>query len=192
MSDINDFPNELIVEVFSYFDLETLTSCMRVSKLFKAITEHTTFDKIFFRTKAIKPEHPLNLDKLQINPVFNMIEYTSRQRIKSAHFLILDKKPNGRPKHHKLALIDSSAAKQNATEPAVTCLQVSPYNGFSISIKLGRAVTVRDVMEGLCDYYRLAVVGGRHFLDGFYKIEGLAKDELVLKARWGQGVGWDV
>ncbi|KAH0283777.1 hypothetical protein M436DRAFT_35414 [Aureobasidium namibiae CBS 147.97] len=185
MPDLDDFPNELLVEFFSYFDLKTLTRCMRVSKLFKAITDHPTFDKIFFRTKITEPKDPINPDKIQINPIFSMIQYTSRQRIKSAHFLILDEKPNGKPKHRKLALIDSSAAKQNATEPAVTCLQVSPYSGASVGIKLGRAVTVRDVMEGLCNYYNMVLVANaRHFLEDFYKIKGWTEDELVLKARW--------
>jgi hypothetical protein len=82
-------------------------------------------------------------------------------------------------------LIDSSAAKQNATEPAVTCLHISPYPDVSIKVSSARAVTVQDVMQGLYDYYTLCLVSGaRHFFDGFNKTKGSTEDELILKMGW--------
>jgi hypothetical protein len=87
MPNINYFPTKVLVEVLSYLDLKTLTRCMRVGKSFKAITEHSAFDKIFFRTKASKLGEPINLDQLQINPIFRKLTYMSGFKIQDAHFL---------------------------------------------------------------------------------------------------------
>lgn len=187
MPDLNDFPNELLVEVFSYFDLKTLTRCMRVSKLFKAITEHSTFDMISFRTKAVESGDHIDFDKLQINPIFNRLHYTCRSKIKEVWFLFCDKKSDGQTDIRKLALIDSSAAKQNATEPAVTHLWLTPYDYEGVQVRSERALTVQDVMQGLCDYYQPGAGYDRchYFFEGFQKREVLDSEELVLRARWG-------
>jgi hypothetical protein len=188
MPDINDIPNELVVEIFSHHDLKTLIRCMRVNKLFKAITEHSTFDKIFFRTKAIEPEDPIDLAKLQVNPAFRRLHYTCRSKIKDACFLFSEKKPDGKNDIRELALIDSSAAKQNATEPAVTCLYLAPYGGDAdVVVESDHAVTVQDVMQGLCDYYEPGVPydACHYFFEGFYTSAESTDDELILKARWG-------
>lgn len=192
MPDINDFPNELIVEIFSHFDLKTLTRCMRVNRLFKAITEHSTFDKIFFRTKVIiKPEDLINLDELQINPALDQLFYTCRSKINEANFLFFDEKPDGKPDvksyYHELALIDSSAAKQNATEPAVTYIYLTPYGYDGVEVKSERAVTVQDLMQGLCDFYKHGYAYDRchYFFEGFYKSKSSSEKVLVLRCRWG-------
>jgi len=161
---------------------------MRVSKLFKAITEHSTFDKIFFRTKAvIKPGDRINLDELEINPALNQLSYTSRSKIKDANFLFWDEKPDGKTEYHELALIDSSAAKQNATEPAITYIYLTPYGYEGVQIKSERALTVQDVMQGLCDYYKRGTRYDRchYFFEGFYKGKVSSEQVLVLECHWG-------
>ncbi|KAG9676203.1 hypothetical protein KCU99_g4142, partial [Aureobasidium melanogenum] len=112
MYDINNLLIELVVETFSYLDLKDLVRCVRVNKFFKAITEHSAFDKIFFRTKVIKPGDPIDLDKLQINPALNELCYTCRSSIKEAQFLRGYTKLDGKDDVRELPLIDSSAAKQ--------------------------------------------------------------------------------
>lgn len=188
MPDINNFPNELIVEIFSHFDLKTLTRCMRVNKLFKAITEHSTFDKIFFRTKAvIKPGDRINLDELQLNPALNQLSYTSLSKIKEANFLFCDEKSDGKTDYHELALIDSSAAKQNATEPAVNYIYLTPYGYEGVQVKSERALTVQDLMQGLCDFYKHGYGYDRchYFFEGFYKSKSSSEQVLVLECYWG-------
>jgi hypothetical protein len=186
MPDINDFPNELITEIFSHFDLKTLTRCIRVSKLFKAITEHSTFDKIFFRTKAIKHGDHFDLDKLQINPIFDMLHYTCRSGIKEAKFLFYDKNFSGKTDIRELALIDSSAAKQNATEPAVTYLYVSPCGSARIKVNPGHAVTVQDVMQELCNHYTISTPFDvcQSFEGYIYRKMVSAGYVLVLRTSW--------
>ena len=158
---------------------------MRVSKLFKAITDHTTFDKIFFRTKAV--ESGIDFDKLQINPIFDSLHYTCRSKIKEALFLICDKKPDGETDNRELALIDSSAAKQNATEPAVTHLWLTPFGYEGVQVRSERALTVQDVMQGLCDYYQYdAGYDECHcFFEGFHNRKEVDSEQLVLVACWG-------
>jgi hypothetical protein len=187
MRDINNFPNELLVEVFSHFDLKTLTRCMRVNKSFKAITEHSAFDKVFFRTKVIKLGESINLDQLHINPIFYKLTYICRKKIKDVHFLLWDEKPDGKTYFHELALIDSSAAKQNATEPAVTWLYISPYGYDDIVVQSEHAVTVEDVMQGLCDYYGPDVgYDSCHcWFGGFGKSAKSTEGELILEGCWG-------
>lgn len=191
MPDINNFPNELIAEIFSYLDLETLTRCMVVNKSFKAFTEHSAFDKIFFRTKALKPEESINLDNIQINPIFNKISHACLSEMSDVYFLFRDKKPDGETDSRKLALIDSSAVKQNATEPAVTHLRLQPCGhanvNVEVEVKSEHAVTVGDVMLGLCQFYgeRYGYGSCHYFFDGFEKSKRSTKDELVLQAYWG-------
>lgn len=189
MPDINNFPNELMVETFLHLDLKNLTRCMRVSKSFKTITEHSAFDKIFFRTKAIKPGDSIDLDKLQINPALDQLHYTCRSKIKEVTFLFCDQKPDDKTDYRELALIDSTAAKQNATEPALTCIVLSPYGcpDLEFEVESDQGVTVQDIMEGLCDYYQPGVPydACHYFFEGFHKSKKSSKDELVLEAWWG-------
>jgi hypothetical protein len=186
MRDINDFPNELLVEVFSHFDLKTLTRCMRVNKSFRAITEHSAFDKVFFRTKAVKLGGSINLDQLRINPVFRKIHHDCRSEY--VHFLFCDDKPGSRIGFRRLALISSSAARQNATEPAVTCLYLGVHGSRAeVLVESKRGVTVQKVMQALRDYRKPgADYRSRHFsFEGFYKSAESTEDGLILKAKWG-------
>ncbi|KAG9526742.1 hypothetical protein KCV07_g93, partial [Aureobasidium melanogenum] len=125
MSDINNLPIELVLETFSYLDLKDLVRCVRVNKFSKAITEHSAFDKIFFRTKVIKPGDPIDLDKLQINPALNELCYTCRYSIKEAQFLRGYTKLDGKDDVRELPLIDSSVAFVTA---AVIKHEVPPNN----------------------------------------------------------------
>lgn len=187
MPGINDLPNELMVEAFSYLDFKDLTRCMRVNKSFQTLTEHSSFDKIFFRTKPIKPGDPMNLDKLQINPAFDHLTYTSRSKIKDAEFLICYKNDEGKDDVRGLPLIDSSAAKQNATEPAVTRIYLRPYGRNGVMVESNEGLTVQDVMEGLCNYYKKGRSYDRchYFFEGFYKSNQSNASMLVLEAHWG-------
>jgi hypothetical protein len=187
MPDINDFPNELLVEIFSHFDLKTLTRCMRVNKSFKAITEHSAFDKVFWRTKAVKLGEPINLDQLHVNPIFRKLTYICRKKIKDVYFLLCDEKPDGVTDYRELALIDSSAAKQNATEPAVPWLYISPYGYDDMVVQSEHAVTVEDVMQGLCDYYGPCVGYNscHYWFEGFDKSAKSTEGELILEGCWG-------
>ncbi|KAG9551196.1 hypothetical protein KCU71_g7179, partial [Aureobasidium melanogenum] len=187
MPDINNLPIELVVETFSYLDLRDLVRCMRVNKFFKAITEHSAFDKIFFRTKVIKPRDPIDLDKLQISPALNELCYTCRSSIREAQFLRGYTKLDGKDDVRELPLIDSSAAKQNATEPAVTRIYLRPYGYDGVMVRSEDALTVQDVMEGLCNYYKSGRSYDRchYFFEGFYKAEQSSADFLVLEAHWG-------
>ncbi|KAH0350307.1 hypothetical protein KCU83_g5004, partial [Aureobasidium melanogenum] len=171
MPDINNFPNEVMVETFTYLDLGSLTKCMRVNKSFKAITEHSAFDKIFFRTKAIQPGDPINHDKLQINPALNELSYTCRSSIKEARLLRCYTKPDGK----------------DDRQPAVTRIYLRPYGYDGVMVKSEDALTVQDVMEGLCNYYKSGRSYDRchYFFEGFYKAEQSSTDILVLEAHWG-------
>ncbi|KAG9650610.1 hypothetical protein KCU64_g9010, partial [Aureobasidium melanogenum] len=106
MPDINNLPNELMVETFSSLNLSGLTKCMRVNKSFKTITEHSAFDKIFFCTKAIRPGDPIDLDKLQINPALDQLSYTSRSKIIDAQLVFSYKEPDGKEGIRNLPLIN--------------------------------------------------------------------------------------
>ncbi|CAD0085966.1 unnamed protein product [Aureobasidium mustum] len=189
MPEINDLPNELIVETFSYLELSDLIRCMRVNKCFKAIIEHSAFDKIFFRTKAIKFGDPINLDNLQLNPAFDPLHYTSRSKIDNTLFLFSYKESEGKDGIRELPLTESSAAKQNATEPAVTRIYLRPYGDPEIEVEVesDQGVTVQDVMQGLCDYYEPGIPYDRchYFFEGFYKNEESTENELILEAHWG-------
>ncbi|KAH0342057.1 hypothetical protein KCU81_g5882, partial [Aureobasidium melanogenum] len=187
MPDINKFPNELMVETFSYLNLKDLTRCMRVSKSFKIITEHSAFDKIFFRTKVIKSEDPIDLDKLQINPALEQLSYTSRSKIEDAEFLLCYTEPDGKEGVRNLPLIESSAAKQNATEPAVTHIYLRPYGYGGVMVQSEDALTVQEVMEGLCNYYKSGQRYDRchYFFEGFYKVKQSSGNLVVLGAHWG-------
>lgn len=187
MPDINNFPNELMVETFLHLDLKDLIRCMRVNKSFKTITEHSAFDKIFFRTKVIKSGDPIDLDKLKINPALDQLSYTSRSKIGDAKFLFWCEELDGKEGVRDLPLIKSSAAKQNATEPAVTRIYLRPYGHIGVSVDSKDALTVQDVMEGLCNYYKPGRPYDRchYFFEGFYKAEQSSADVLVLEAHWG-------
>ncbi|KAH0363204.1 hypothetical protein KCU65_g7550, partial [Aureobasidium melanogenum] len=187
MPNINNLPNELMVEAFSYLDLKDLTRCMRINKSFKAITEHASFDKIFFRTKAIKAGDPIDFDKLKINPALDQLSYTSRSKIGDAEFLLCYKNPDGKEDVRSLPLIESSAAKQNATEPAVTRIYLRPYGNIGVTLESKDALTVQDVMEGLCNYYKRGRAYDRchYFFEGFYKVKQSSGNLLVLEAHWG-------
>lgn len=187
MPGINGLPNELMVETFSHLDFKDLTRCMRVNKSFKTVTKHSAFDKIFFRTKAIKPGDPIDLDKLQINPALNQLSYTCRSKIKEAKFLICYKNADGKDDIRALPLIDSSAAKQNATEPAVTRIYLRPYGHSSVMVESKEALTVQDVIEGLCNYYKSGRPYDRchYFFEGFYKSNLSNASILVVEAHWG-------
>jgi hypothetical protein len=186
MPDINDLPNELVVEIFSYHDLKTLTRCMRVNKSFRSITEHSAFDKVFFRTKVTKPGDSIDLERLQLNPIFDKIQYDC-DKLRDANFLFCDEKPDGETDYRELRLIDSSAAKQNATEPAVTELYLSPYDHGDVKVKSEQAVTVQDVMQGLYDYYGPGVIydSCHHFFEGFTKSTRSTKHQFILEGKWG-------
>ncbi|KAG9598371.1 hypothetical protein KCU77_g4398, partial [Aureobasidium melanogenum] len=162
---------------------------MRVNKFFKAITEHSAFDKIFYRTKVVMPDDPIDLDKLQINPIFRQLYYTCRSEINKATFLFCDKKPGGATDYRELALIDSTAAKQNATEPALTRIVLSPYGSpdWEFEVESDQGVNVQEVMEGLCDYYQRGVPydSCHYFFEGFYKSKESSKDEVILEGCWG-------
>jgi hypothetical protein len=191
MRSLNDFPTKVLKEVFSYLDFETLTRCMRVNKSFKAITEHSAFDKIFFRTKAIKLGESIDLDQLQINPIFRKLTYMSGSEIQDAYFLLCDDSSNDRSDTRKLFLTDSSAAKQNATDPAVTCLYLSPFRVFNLfpvcwELRVEHSVTVHDIIQALSDYYTRGL-GRRQLhrrLKDFYALAQSAEGELVLGAYW--------
>jgi hypothetical protein len=185
---MQDLPNELLVEIFSHFDLKTLTRCMRVNKSFEAITKHSAFDKVFFRTRAIKLGESINLDQLHVNPVFRKINYSCRSE--DVHFLFCDEKPGSRIGFRRLALIDSSAGHQNATEPAVTCLYLDVYgSGAEMLVEPKRGVTVQTVMQALCDCRPGCNYRSHHFsFKGFYK-SAKSKDGLILEAQWGSQTG---
>lgn len=102
-------------------------------------------------------------------------------------FLFCDKKPDGEADIRALALIDLSAAKQNATEPAITRLMLTPYDYDGVEVRSERALSVQDVMQGLCDYYDDGFGYDRchYFFEGFYKRKGLDSQKLVLGAHWG-------
>lgn len=182
MSEINDLPNELMVETFSYLGLSDLIRCMRVSKHFKAITEHSAFDKIFFRTKTIKAGDFIDLDKIQVNPALDQLCYNSCSQIEDAVFLLPDYAD-------PLALINSTAAKQNFTEPAITRIIIRPYGDLYgvVRVESDQGVTVQDVMEGLCSYYKPDVFYDEcHYnFEGFCKTKNSTEDELVLECCWG-------
>ncbi|KAK6005428.1 hypothetical protein QM012_007070 [Aureobasidium pullulans] len=182
MSDINNLPNELMVETFAHLELNDLLRCMRVNKFFKTVTEHSAFDKMFFRTRFIKSSNPINFDELHVNPALDQLSYMCRCSIEDAVFLLKD--------HGELALIESIAAKQNATEPAVTRIIVRPYGDPNQEgrTESGQGVTVQDVMEGLCGYYEQGTpyYDECHYnFEGFYKTKNDTEDELVLEIFWG-------
>ncbi|THY11352.1 hypothetical protein D6D01_08941 [Aureobasidium pullulans] len=189
MPDINDLPTELMVETFSHLELDDLTRCMRSSKSFKAITEHSAFDKIFFRTKLPSLEDTFDPDKLQINPAFRSLGYTCRSKIEDTGFLFVDEKPGGSPNYRTVPLTETSAATQNATEPAVTSLTLRPYGGpnFNVKIEVKHGVTVLDVMKGLCGYYHGDVPydSCHYFFEGFYKNKSSTGEHIIFSAHWG-------
>jgi hypothetical protein len=144
---------------------------MRVNKSFEAITKHSAFDKVFFRTRAIKLGESIDLDQLHVNPVFRKINYSCRSE--DVHFLFCDEKPGSRIGFRRLALIDSSAGHQNATEPAVTCLYLDVYgSGAEMLVESKRGVTVQTVMQALCDCRPGCNYRSHHFsFEGFYKVQ---------------------
>jgi hypothetical protein len=88
-------------------------------------------------------------------------------------------------------LTDSSAAKQNAIDPAVTYLYLSPFrviNLFPIWVRLRseHGVTVHDVIKALSDYYTQGL--GRRQLDrrlkDVYALAQSTEDNLILGAYW--------
>jgi len=188
MPDINDLPTELMVETFSHLELGDLTRCMRSSKSFKAITEHSAFDKIFFRTTLPSLEDTLDLDKLQINPAFRSLSYTCRSKIEDTGFLFVDEKPGGSPNYRTVPLTETSAATQNATEPAVSSLTLSPFGKsvFDVEIEVEHGVTVLDVMKELCGYYHGDVPNDscRYFLAGFYKNKWSTGEHIIFSVHW--------
>ena len=194
MPDINDLPTELMVETFSHLELDDLTRCMRSSKTFKAITEHFAFDKIFFRTKLPSLEDTFDLDKLQINPAFRSLGYTCRSNIEDTGFLFVDEKPGGSPNYRTVPLTETSAATQNATEPAVTSLTLRPYDmdydgelEYDVEIEAENGVTVLDVMKGLCGYYDGGVPydSCHYFFEGFYRNKWSTGEHIIFSAHWG-------
>ncbi|THY66927.1 hypothetical protein D6C95_10500, partial [Aureobasidium pullulans] len=178
MPDINDLPTELMVETFSHLELGDLTRCMRSSKTFKAITEHSAFDKIFFRTKTILSNDLIDLNELENNPVLERltIHYLCEHPIEDAEVSL---NTGDSTKWRSLPLIESSAAKQNTTEPSVTRITLRPYiflgreddHSFDVEVKAEQGITVLDVMKGLCAYYLVPDMlhDERHcFFEGFY------------------------
>jgi hypothetical protein len=185
MSNIKDLPNELLVEMFSHLDLKTLARCMRVNKSFKAITEHSAFDKVFWRYKAIKLGDSINLDQLRVNPIFREIHYNCHSE--GVHFIFCDEKPGSRIGFRRLALTNSSAAHQNATEPAITCLYLVVFgNRAEVLVESKHGVTVQKVMQALCDYRKPGTNNRSHHFsfEGFYKSAESTEDELILEAQW--------
>ncbi|THW54466.1 hypothetical protein D6D19_10717 [Aureobasidium pullulans] len=188
MPDINDLPTELMVETFSHLELDDLTRCMRSSKTFRAITEHSAFDKIFFRTTLPSLEDTLDLDKLQINPAFRSLSYICRSKIEDTGFLFVDEKPGGSPNYRTVPLTETSAATQNATEPAVTSLTLRPYDmEYDVEIEVEDGVTVLDVMKGLCGYYDGGVPydSCHYFFEGFYRNKWSTGEHIIFSAHWG-------
>lgn len=195
MPDINDLPTELMVETFSHLELGDLTRCMRSSKSFKAITEHFAFDKIFFRTKTILSNNLIDLDELEINPVLEglAIHYLCKHPIEDAEFSLHS---SDSTKWRSLPLIESSAAKQNASEPPLTHITLRPYifrgreddHSFDVEVKAEQGVTVLDVMKGLCGYYLIPGMlhDERHcFFEGFDIDDDSTKEKIIFSAGWG-------
>jgi hypothetical protein len=151
---------------------------MRVNRWFRAITEHRTFDKILFRTDALKPENSIDLVNLQINPVFKKIVYDCQLFSRRARFLFKDKIPGGGTVHRELALANSSAANQNATEPGITHLHVRPFAGAGVVLERASALTVQDVMDALCEYWE----SPHYVFRGLFISKRSSETKLILLA----------
>jgi predicted metalloprotease len=56
-----------------------------------------------------------------------------------------------------------------------------------VQVKSEDAVTVQDVMQGLCDYYTRGASYDRchYFFEGFFKGKGSTEKVLVFEAGWG-------
>ena len=143
------FPPGIWLKVMSYLDYQDLKTCMDVSKTHQALTEHATFDRTLFRSKqVVTVSKPFRAADVRLNPLFQHMMYECTGDIEDVEFYNWD--GNYEPDR----LMDSDEAEEHATDPAVDELRVRVHDWRPVVIKNKRGVTVLEVMEALCRFFK--------------------------------------
>ena len=148
--------------IFAELEYSDLKVCTMVSKSVSSLLDYQCFDRVLFRRfsprvncKRIRPGsvsgsgyHPDDEDVwVKIHPAFSMMSYCCSPDIEDPCFY------NNQP------VIETSAATEYATMPALQRLKIKIYGYPAIIVKNKAGVTVRKVLKALVKHFGRKIPG---------------------------------
>ena len=151
--------------IFSELEYSHLKVCNMVSKSVSSLLEHSCFDRALFRRVSPLADcssiTPLSIPELkdfpnhentwvEVHPALSMMSYGCSPDISDPTFY--DYSESATP-HDDRAVIDTSAAAEYATMPAMQRLKIRIYNRPATIVMNKKGVTVRNVLEALVSHF---------------------------------------
>jgi hypothetical protein len=142
-----------------------LKVCTMVSKSVSSLLEHSCFDRTLFRRvnplKDCNGITPVSIPELkdftdhektwvEVHPALSMMSYGCSPDLEDPRFY--DYSDSASP-HDDRAVIETSAATEYATMPALQKLKIRIYNRPATVIMNKKGVTVRNVLEALVSHF---------------------------------------
>lgn len=179
-----ELPKEIWLEVISHLDYLDLKKCMRVSKEFKSFTELPVCQETMFRSsKKLIPEGgAINLDNIQLHPAFDLMAFECATKIEHVKFY------TGKDYDGIVALTDTCAAEEYATDPPVAFIRLQIHSWPAVQVTNKSGVTVVQVMKSLCRFFskddHRESMGDHTGWTGWDETKLDRKGRLLLRAMW--------
>ncbi|CAD0087056.1 unnamed protein product [Aureobasidium vineae] len=149
---INNFPNEILLEILQDFDYYDLKKCMRANKAFNAIIKHTAFDRVLFRSANV----------IGKDGIIKYSTFATHPALKRTMFP--DQSPNDQielrwPHNNFLYdppkyLLQNKVADEQVTSPPVSYVRVKPYQVETrVEVENPNGITIRQLHEAMCSVY---------------------------------------
>lgn len=141
--------------IFSHLDYFGLKRCTMVNKDFKAISEHSSFDKVSFRGPApLPPGTTIVAKDVDIHPVLQEMSYECSPDIKHAFLFSYSDRKSSYSDDGLYLIVNSSAYKEHATQPPLQVIVVKVHGKKCGRVKNDSGVTVKDVLGSLASFFR--------------------------------------